>query len=118
MIDWLKVQASPGASPGSQFVVRVRRRSLRLSRMDRGPRLEHMNGNHMKRHGKLGTLVLTRKKNEWIDINGGVEQGGFGIVITEIRGDKVRIGFLAPKDVTVHRREVTEAMAQQKGGAV
>ena len=72
----------------------------------------------MKRHGKLGTLVLARKKNQWIDINGGVEQGGFGIVVQEIRGDKVRIGFLAPKTVTIHRREVTEAIAGEKGGAV
>lgn len=72
----------------------------------------------MARNGKLGTLVLTRKKNEWIDINGGVENGGLGIVITEIRGNKVRIGFLAPKTTTIHRREIQNTVDEQKGGAV
>ena len=50
-------------------------------------------------------LVLSRKTNESIII-------GDDIVITvaEIRGDKVRIGITAPKDVPVHRREVYEAM--------
>jgi carbon storage regulator len=68
----------------------------------------------MVRNGKLGTLVLSRKKEEWIDINGGVENGGFGIVITEIRGDKVRLGFLAPKDVKIHRREVQKAINEEQ----
>jgi carbon storage regulator len=68
----------------------------------------------MVRNGKLGTLVLSRKKEEWIDINGGVENCGFGIVITEIRGDKVRLGFLAPKDVKIHRREVQKAINEEQ----
>jgi carbon storage regulator len=72
----------------------------------------------MARNGKLGTLVLTRKKNEWIDINGGVENGGLGIVITEIRGNKVRIGFLAPKTTTIHRRKIQKTVDEQKGGGV
>ena len=50
-------------------------------------------------------LVLSRKKNESIVI-------GDNIVITvvEVRGDKVRLGIEAPKEVTVHRREVYEAI--------
>lgn len=50
-------------------------------------------------------LVLSRKKNETIII-------GDGIIVTvvEIRGDKVRLGIEAPKDVPVHRREVYEAI--------
>ena len=50
-------------------------------------------------------LVLSRKKNESIMI-------GDDIVITvvDVRGDKVRIGIDAPKEVTVHRREVYEAI--------
>jgi carbon storage regulator len=33
--------------------------------------------------------------------------------VIEIRGDKVRLGIEAPKDVTVHRREVYEAIQNQ-----
>lgn len=48
-------------------------------------------------------LVLSRKKNESIVIDNEVT-----IVIVEIRGDKVRLGIEAPKDVPVHRREVQD----------
>ncbi len=50
-------------------------------------------------------LVLSRKKNESIVINDQIT-----IVVVEIRGDKVRLGIEAPKDVPVHRREVYEAI--------
>lgn len=50
-------------------------------------------------------LVLSRKKNESIVINDDIT-----IVVVEIRGDKVRLGVEAPKDVAVHRREVFEAI--------
>lgn len=61
-------------------------------------------------------LVLSRKKDEWIDINGGFAVGGASFVIVEIRGDKVRIGINAPRDVRIDRREVTEEIAAEKGG--
>lgn len=54
-------------------------------------------------------LVLSRHKNEIIDIGPNVS-----ITVVEIRGDKVRIGIDAPKDVVVHRREVTEAIKRAK----
>ena len=40
---------------------------------------------------------------------------GDGIVITvvEIRGDKVRLGIEAPRDVSVHRKEVYQALAKR-----
>ncbi len=62
-------------------------------------------------------LVLSRKKNESIVINNDIT-----IVVVEIRGDKVRLGIEAPKEVPVHRREVYEAikrseMAQNKESA-
>jgi len=47
-------------------------------------------------------LVLSRKKNESIVINNDIT-----IVVVEIRGDKVRLGVEAPKEVPVHRREST-----------
>jgi len=50
-------------------------------------------------------LVLSRKKNESIIINDNIT-----VTVIEIRGDKVRLGIEAPKDVTVHRREVYEAI--------
>jgi carbon storage regulator len=53
-------------------------------------------------------LVLSRKKNESIVINNDIT-----IVVVEIRGDKVRLGVEAPKEVPVHRREVYEAIHRQ-----
>ena len=50
-------------------------------------------------------LVLSRKKNESIIINDDIT-----IVVVEIRGDKVRLGIEAPKEVPVHRNEVYEAI--------
>jgi carbon storage regulator len=65
-------------------------------------------------------LVLSRKKNESIVINNDIT-----IVVVEIRGDKVRLGVEAPKEVPVHRREVYDAIhranndgpANEKGAA-
>ena len=59
-------------------------------------------------------LVLSRKKDQWIDIGGGFAAGGVSFVIVEIRGDKVRVGIDAPKDIKVDRREVTEAIEAEK----
>lgn len=55
-------------------------------------------------------LVLSRKKNESIVINDNVT-----IVVVEIRGDKVRLGVEAPKEVPVHRNEVYEAIKRNGG---
>jgi carbon storage regulator len=52
-------------------------------------------------------LVLSRKKNESIVINNDIT-----IVVVEIRGDKVRLGVEAPKEVPVHRREVYDAIVR------
>jgi carbon storage regulator len=53
-------------------------------------------------------LVLSRKLNEVIDIGNEIS-----ICVVDIRGDKVRLGIVAPKDVSVNRREVTLAIAAQ-----
>ena len=50
-------------------------------------------------------LVLSRKKNESIVINNDIT-----IVVVDIRGDKVRLGVEAPKEIPVHRREVYDAI--------
>ena len=54
-------------------------------------------------------LVLSRKKNESIVINNDIT-----IVVVEIRGDKVRLGVEAPKEIPVHRREVYEAIKRNE----
>lgn len=54
-------------------------------------------------------LVLSRQKDESIIIGDDVE-----IVIVDVRGDKVRLGITAPKNVSVHRREVYEAIQREK----
>jgi carbon storage regulator len=50
-------------------------------------------------------LVLSRKLNEKIVINNVVT-----VTVVEIRGDKVRLGIVAPKEVAVHRQEVYDAI--------
>ena len=57
-------------------------------------------------------LVLSRKKNESIVINDNIS-----IVVVEIRGDKVRLGIEAPKEIPVHRREVYEAILRDRESA-
>ncbi|MBA3725111.1 MAG: carbon storage regulator CsrA [Armatimonadetes bacterium] len=59
-------------------------------------------------------LVLTRKVHQSIMIGDDIE-----IVVLEVRGEQVRIGIKAPKDVSVHRQEIysmikTEAADEQK----
>jgi carbon storage regulator len=56
-------------------------------------------------------LVLSRKKNESIVINNDII-----VTVVEIRGDKVRLGIVAPKEVPVHRQEVYEAIHGHAAG--
>lgn len=50
-------------------------------------------------------LVLSRKKDEEIIIGDNIR-----LVVIEICGDKVRLGIDAPKEISVHRLEVYEAI--------
>ena len=54
-------------------------------------------------------LVLSRTKEESIMIGDDVE-----ITIVDIRGDKVRLGINAPKDISVHRREIYDAIQKER----
>jgi carbon storage regulator len=56
----------------------------------------------------LDMLVLSRKKDEKIVIGDSIT-----LMVIEIRGDKVRLGIEAPRDVTVHREEVYEAIKRE-----
>jgi len=53
-------------------------------------------------------LVLSRKQNESIIIGDVIE-----VTVVEIRGDKVRLGVIAPAEIPVHRREVWDAIARE-----
>ncbi|TGK11647.1 carbon storage regulator [Leptospira fletcheri] len=58
-------------------------------------------------------LVLARRTNESIIIGDDIE-----IVIVDIKGDQVKIGVKAPKEVSVHRAEVyREIQAENKKAA-
>ncbi|MDO8598037.1 MAG: carbon storage regulator [Sulfuricaulis sp.] len=57
-------------------------------------------------------LVLSRKKNEAVTIKaGGVE---IRVVLVEIRGDKARLGFEAPRDAAIHRDEIWAAISERE----
>ena len=56
-------------------------------------------------------LVLSRERDESIMIGDDVE-----ITIVDVRGDKVRLGITAPREITVHRREVYDAIQREKNG--
>ncbi len=57
-------------------------------------------------------LVLTRKVHQSIYIGDQIE-----VVVLEVRGEQVRIGIRAPKNVTVHRKEIYEQIQEENQGA-
>ncbi|SFQ42208.1 carbon storage regulator, CsrA [Lachnospiraceae bacterium XBB1006] len=46
-------------------------------------------------------LALTRKKGEALVLNNNIE-----ITILEVKGDQVKVGIQAPKDVSIYRKEI------------
>ena len=58
-------------------------------------------------------LALTRKKGESIIVNNDIE-----ISILELRGDQVKIGITAPKEVPVYRKEVYLQIQKENEAAV
>ncbi|MEQ9411275.1 MAG: carbon storage regulator CsrA [Fuerstiella sp.] len=53
-------------------------------------------------------LVLSRKKSESVVINDDIV-----ITVVEVRGDKVRLGIQAPREIPVHRKEVLDAILRE-----
>jgi carbon storage regulator len=53
-------------------------------------------------------MVLSRKRDEKIVIGNDIV-----VTIVEIRGDRVRLGFEAPREVSIHRQEVFDAIRRQ-----
>lgn len=58
-------------------------------------------------------LALTRKKGEALVINNNIE-----VTILEIRGDQIKIGISAPKDVPIYRKEVYLQIQKENEAAV
>lgn len=75
-----------------------------------GPRARCPGVSETQQHGGDSMLVLSRKKNESIVINGTEIE----ITVVDIRGDKVRLAIDAPTSIPVHRREVYEAIERGK----
>ena len=57
-------------------------------------------------------LVLSRQRDETIMIGDDVE-----ITVVDIRGDKVRLGINAPRQIQVHRKEVYDAIKRENAHA-
>jgi len=53
-------------------------------------------------------LVLSRQRDESIIIGDNVQ-----ITVVDIRGDKVRLGIVAPAEIPVHRKEVYDAIKRE-----
>jgi carbon storage regulator len=53
-------------------------------------------------------LVLSRTRDESIIIGDNVV-----VTVVDVRGDKVKLGIEAPQDISVHRREVYEAIRRE-----
>lgn len=58
-------------------------------------------------------LALTRKKGESLVINNNIE-----ITILEIRGEQIKIGISAPKDVSIYRKEVYLQIQEENKAAL
>jgi carbon storage regulator len=58
-------------------------------------------------------LALTRKKGEALVINNNIE-----ITVLEIRGDQIKIGISAPKDVPIYRKEVYLQIQQENEATI
>lgn len=63
----------------------------------------------------MGSLVVSRVERESVVV---VCPDGTRLIIkvANIRGNKVRLGFSAPKDVAIHRSEVREAIMREEAG--
>ena len=57
-------------------------------------------------------LVLTRKVHQSIVIGDDVE-----VVVLEVRGEQVRLGIRAPKNVSVHRKEIYDQIQGENQSA-
>lgn len=62
--------------------------------------------------GEARVLILTRKVGESVLIGDGIK-----VSVLAVKGNQVRVGIDAPKDVSVHREEVRERLELEEGKA-
>lgn len=58
-------------------------------------------------------LALTRKKGESLVINNNID-----VTILEIRGDQIKLGISAPRDVSIYRKEVYLQIQEENKAAL
>ncbi len=58
-------------------------------------------------------LALTRKKGEALVLNNNIE-----ITVLEVKGDQVKIGIQAPKDVSIYRKEIYLQIQQENAASM
>lgn len=63
--------------------------------------------------GEARVLILTRKVGESVLIGDGIK-----VSILAVKGNQVRVGIDAPKDVSVHREEVRERLEEGKAASM
>jgi carbon storage regulator len=66
----------------------------------------------LTQEGANHMLVLSRQRDETIMIGDDIE-----VTVVDIRGDKVRLGINAPKEISVHRKEVYDAIRRENRAA-
>lgn len=63
------------------------------------------------------SLVLSRKKSETVVVFDPATDFKVVVSVAEIRGDKVRIGFIAPPNVLIQRQEIYDAIQRKSQAA-
>ena len=58
-------------------------------------------------------LALIRKKGESLVINNNIE-----VTILDIRGDQIKLGISAPRDVSIYRKEVYLQIQEENKAAL
>jgi carbon storage regulator len=81
-------------------------------RASAGCRRENRGASRSKAGRSLNMLVLSRQRDETIMIGDNIE-----VTVVDIRGDKVRLGINAPKEISVHRKEVYDAIRRENKAA-
>lgn len=79
---------------------------LRIESRNDQPPSKLLSGNGQEGEGAM--LILTRKSGEAVRIGDSIT-----IRIIEIRGNQVRLGVEAPKNISVHREEIYEIILEQ-----
>lgn len=57
----------------------------------------------------MGHLVLSRKRMERVILWGPGLESPIAVTLIDIRGDKARLGFQAPREISIAREEVAQA---------